>query len=94
MSQGMFGTRKATLISRVAIWTLFLLALFVWPGLFMWAIIVFFLAGRGMPPLNDLTPITPGRKALGYFMFLVLALIIAPLPHALWTAAGIHCPYL
>ena len=94
MAQGMFGTRIGSTISRVAMWTLFLLALFVWPGLFMWAIIIFFLAGRPMPPLNDLTPITPGRRALGWVMFAVLALIIAPLPHAFWSAAGIHCPYL
>jgi len=60
----------------------------------MWAIIVFFLAGRPMPPLNDLTPLTPGRRVLGWAMFVVLALIIAPLPHAFWSAAGIHCPYL
>ena len=75
-------------------WTLFLLALFVWPGLFMWAILVFFLAGHPEPPLNDLTPIGPGRRTVGYVMFAVLAAIIAPLPHALWTAVGIHCPYL
>jgi len=24
----------------------------------------------------------------------ILALILAPLPHSLWTAAGIHSPYV
>jgi membrane-associated protease RseP (regulator of RpoE activity) len=94
MTEGMFGSRISGAISRAAMWTLFLLALFVWPGLFTWAIIVFFIAGPGVPPLNDLSPLTPGRKALGYVMFVVLAMIIAPLPHALWSGAGIHCPYL
>jgi membrane-associated protease RseP (regulator of RpoE activity) len=94
MAQAMFGSRKGTTISRVAMWTLFLLALFVWPGLFMWAVIVFFLAGRAMPPLNDLTPVTRGRRLLGYAMFVVLGLIIAPMPHGFWSAAGIHCPYV
>lgn len=75
-------------------WTLFLLAIFVWPGLMMWAIIVFFIAGRGTPPLNDVTPITPGRRWLGYATFTILASILVPLPHAFWDAAGFHCPYL
>lgn len=95
MARAMFGTRAGATISRIAMWTLFLLALFVWPALFMWAIIVFFIAGRrGTPPLNDLTPITPARRWLGYATFLILALIITPLPHAFWSELGLHCPYL
>jgi peptidase M50-like protein len=42
----MFGSRVGNTISSVAMWSLFLLALFVWPGLMMWALIVFFIAGR------------------------------------------------
>lgn len=90
----MFGQRIGGTISSVAMWTLFLLALFVWPGLMMWAIIVFFIAGRGTPPLNDVTPLTPGRRRLGYLTFAILAAILVPLPHAFWNAAGFHCPYL
>lgn len=94
ISRALFGRRIATTIGSVAMWTLLLLALFVWPGLMMWAIIVFFLAGTSATPLNDLTPLTPGRRWLGYAAFLLLGLILAPLPHALWDNAGIHCPYL
>ena len=94
MARAMFGSRVGRTISTVAMWTLFLLALFVWPGLFMWVLIVFFIAGRGTPPLNDVTPVTTGRRWLGYATFLVLALILAPLPHAFWNEAGIHCPYM
>jgi membrane-associated protease RseP (regulator of RpoE activity) len=94
MARAMFGNRVGQTISTVAMWTLFLLALFVWPGLFMWAIIVFFIAGRSMPPSNDVTPITPARRWLGYATFLILLLIVAPLPHVFWNPAGIHCPYL
>lgn len=93
-ARAMFGMRIGTRISTVAVWSLFLLALFVWPGLMMWALLAFFLAGTAVPPLNDLTPITPGRRWLGYATFLILALILLPLPHALWGAAGIQCPYL
>ncbi len=93
-ARAMFGQRIGGTISSVAMWTLFLLALFVWPGLMMWAIIVFFIAGRGTPPLNDVTPLTPGRRRLGYLTFAILAAILVPLPHAFWNAAGFHCPYL
>ena len=94
MAGAMFGRRTGSIISSVAMWSLFLLALFVWPGLMIWAIIVFFIAGRGATPLNDLTALTPGRRWLGYFTFALLASILVPLPHSLWQAAGIHCPYI
>lgn len=93
-ARAMFGQRIGGTISKLAMWTLFLLALFVWQGLMLWAIIVFFIAGRGTPPLNDMTPISPGRRWLGYATFAILIAIVVPLPHALWSAAGIHCPYL
>lgn len=93
-ARAMFGQRIGGTISSIAMWTLLLLALFVWPALMMWAIIVFFIAGRGTPPLNDVTPLTPGRRWLGYTTFAILASILVPLPHAPWSAVGFHCPYL
>jgi len=94
IAHAMFGRRAGDTIGSVAMWTLLLLGLFVWPGLLMWAIIVFFIAGRGAPPLDDLTPLTPSRHCLGCAAFAILVLILTPLPHALWRAAGIHCPYM
>ncbi len=94
MSSAMFGRRTSGAVGSIAMWTLLLLAIFVWPGLTMWAILVFFIAGTSVPPLNDLTPLTPDRQWIGYAAFGVLALILAPLPHAVWSAAGLHCPYL
>jgi membrane-associated protease RseP (regulator of RpoE activity) len=94
MTRAMFGTRTGMGIGRVAMWSLILLALFVWPGLMTWAIIIFFLAGNPMPPLDDMTPISSGRMWLGYATFAILALIVVPVPRALLSAAGIHCPYL
>lgn len=60
----------------------------------MWAIIVFFIAGTSATPLEDVTSLTPWRRRLGYVTFAILIGILLPLPHALWQAAGIHCPYL
>ena len=94
MARAMFGTRRGQSLSTVALWTLVLLALFVWPGLLMFVLIIFFLVGRGIPPLNDLTPLGTGRRIVGYATFAILLLIVAPLPHAFWQSWGIHCPYL
>jgi Zn-dependent protease len=94
ITRAMFGSRVGVAISSVAMWSLFLLALFVWPGLMMWALIVFFIAGRGAPPLNDITPLDGGRMAVGYFALLILILILAPMPHSLWDIANDVCPYL
>lgn len=92
-TRAMAGTRVGQTVSTIAMWTLFLVAIFVWPSLIMWAFIVFFIAGRSSPPLNDLTPITPGRRLLGYFTFFILALILIPLPVSWWHVLGIYNPY-
>ena len=91
IARAMLGTRIGAVISALSMMALFLLAIFVWPGLLMWAIIVFFLTGRPTPPLNDLSRITPGRFLLGVVAFLILALIVTP---AQWIASGVRCPYL
>lgn len=82
------------MISSVAKWSLFLLALFVWPGLRLWVLIVFLIGGRGSPPLNDVTPLDTGRVVLGYIAILILILILAPMPHSLWDVPNDVSPYL
>lgn len=94
ITRAMFGSRVGQTISSLAMWSLILLALFVWPGLMMWALIIFLIAGRGAPPLNDVTTLDAGRIALGYFAILILILILAPMPHSLWDSVGNICPYL
>lgn len=91
--RALFGRRIGATVGSMAMWSLLLLALFVWPGLMMWAVLVFFVAGSAAPPLNDLTPLTLGRQWLGYAALVILALILIPLPHSLWPQVGIHCPY-
>jgi hypothetical protein len=78
----------------VALFALFLLALFVWSGLLIWAIIVFFIAGiKSPPPLNDFSKLDSRRVALGAFAFVLLFLMLTPVPHAFYNALGIFCPY-
>jgi len=96
IARALFGTRVGTVVSSVAMMSLFLLALFVWPGLMMWAIIVFFIAGRGTPPLNDVSPLPFSRKLLALAAFVILALILIPMPESLHSpeAQDMRCPYL
>ena len=95
IAHAMFGARRGHAISVGGLITLFALALFVWPGLMMWALVVWFIAGdRDAPPLNDVTPLNTGRRVLGWLVFVILAAILIPVPHALYPTFGIHCPYL
>lgn len=95
ISHAMLGSHRAHGVSVAGLTSLLLLALFVWPGLMLWAFIVFFIAGtHDSPAANDVTPIGLPRKALGYFTFLILLLIIIPVPHALYEVITIHTPYL
>ena len=95
ISHAVFGERRAHGISMVALALLFFVALFVWPGLLFWAFIVFFIAGtHDAPAANDVTPVGFPRRALGYFAFAVLLLIILPVPHSLFHVMGIHYRYL
>jgi membrane-associated protease RseP (regulator of RpoE activity) len=95
IAHALFGSRKAHGLSMVALAALFFLALFVWPGLMFWAFIVFFIAGtHDAPAANDITTVDFPRMALGCFAFLLLLLIIVPVPHSLYEAIGVHSGYL
>jgi len=44
-------------------------------------LIVWMIAGtRDMPPLNDVTPVGGSRMALGLFTFILLAMMLIPMP--------------
>lgn len=48
---------------------------------FVWAALLFFLIGfHHTPPLDDLTPLSPGRRILGGLCLLLLVLLIPPVP--------------
>jgi membrane-associated protease RseP (regulator of RpoE activity) len=48
---------------------------------FSWAVLVMFLVGFDhSPPLDDLTPLTPGRRRLGVLCLVLLVLLLPPIP--------------
>lgn len=95
MADAMLGRARSAALGTAALLGLLFLGLFVWSGLLTWAFIVYFVAGcKGMPPLNDVTPLSLRRQAVGIFAFVLLVLILMPVPHRLYDALAIHCPYL
>lgn len=95
IADALFGVRRSATIGSVALFALLFLGLFVWSGLLMWALIAFLLAGsKGVASQNDLVPVRTGRFAIGILAFVILCLILIPVPHAFYESLGIHCPYL
>lgn len=95
MADAMFGRRASSFLSGAAIVVLVILGMFVWSGLLFWAFIAFFVAGRkGLPPLNDIDCLGPGRLAAGWLAFGILSAILMPVPHALLETLCSKCPYL
>lgn len=94
IAHALFGRKNANTIGMVSLFSLFLLGLFVWSGLLTWAIIVFFLAGiKSAPPLNDVTKLDSKRVAIGLIAFIILFMILIPVPHSFYQSLGINCPY-
>ena len=51
---------------------------------FVWAFLLLFVMGfRHQPPLDDLSPLSPGRYAVGFFCLLLLILLVPPVPIAI-----------
>jgi membrane-associated protease RseP (regulator of RpoE activity) len=84
IAYGLFGRRHARTISVGAVVAMLVLGLFVWPGLLTWAVLVTLLAGfTHMPALDDVTRPNAVRFALGALAFVILALIVVPVPDEL-----------
>lgn len=95
VAYALLGRARAERLAKLSLFALVLLGIFVWPGLFYWAIIVYFLAGvRGLPPLDDVTPMTPIRWGIGLLALALLLLILFPVPHNFAKTIGLHCPYV
>ncbi|CCH66308.1 Zinc metalloprotease [Richelia intracellularis HH01] len=75
----MFGQKSAMFISQVSRLLCLLLSL-VQPGVFLWAIILFFMPLIDEPALNDVTELDNKRDTLGLVMIALLISILLPIP--------------
>ena len=53
---------------------------FVWPGWWLWAFLIFLLGRLHAEPLDQITPLDPGRRALALFGLVVFVLVFIPVP--------------
>jgi hypothetical protein len=65
-------------------WPIIVLALvgmgFVWPGWFIWAGLIFFLARSHAEPLDEITPLDGGRRLLAVLGLAIFVLTFTPVP--------------
>jgi hypothetical protein len=53
---------------------------FFWNGWWLWIALLFFFGRQSADPLDQITELDPGRRALAYFMILVFILVFMPVP--------------
>jgi len=53
---------------------------FFWSGWWLWVGLLFFFGRQSADPLDQITELDPGRRALAYFMILVFILVFIPVP--------------
>jgi membrane-associated protease RseP (regulator of RpoE activity) len=75
-----FVGERHGLLSKVFIAALVPLGLLYWPW-FLWALLLLIL-GRRHPPIFDATPLSSGRRLLGYLAFLIFGLCFMAAPIA------------
>jgi membrane-associated protease RseP (regulator of RpoE activity) len=81
IAYALFG-RRHRLVGVVTFAALLALGLVTGAANWMvWAVLLFFLVGlHHSPPLDDLTPLTPGRYVVGVICLILLVLLIPPVP--------------
>jgi membrane-associated protease RseP (regulator of RpoE activity) len=81
IAYALFGRRHA-LISKLAVAGLVVIGVsFGSVNWLVWAALIVALMGfRHMPTMDDVTALDPGRRALGLFALLLLALLLPPVP--------------
>jgi membrane-associated protease RseP (regulator of RpoE activity) len=81
IAYGLLGRRRARTVSIAAVLVMAGLGFLGWPGLLTWALLVALIAGFShMPALDDVTPPDAKRYALGALAFILMILILLPVP--------------
>ncbi|MCI0548272.1 MAG: site-2 protease family protein [Candidatus Rokubacteria bacterium] len=81
IAYALFGRRHRAVSVATFVLLLLLAALTGSLNWVVWAALLFFLIGfHHAPPLDDLTPLSPGRYATGVLCLILLVLLIPPVP--------------
>jgi hypothetical protein len=72
--------RAARPLGIITFGTMILAGFTIWSGWWTWALFVFFTGLRHAQPLNDITPLDPARKVIGFLTLIWFLLIIVPKP--------------
>jgi membrane-associated protease RseP (regulator of RpoE activity) len=75
----LLGERWARIILWVVLAVLAALA-FLWQGWILWVALIFIFGRMRVAPLDDVTPLTAGQRALALLMLAIFILIFAPIP--------------
>lgn len=81
IAYALFG-RRHRLVGMLTVAATLGLGLITWsPNWFVWAALVIFLIGfHHSPPLDDVTPLSAGRRAVGALCLVLFILLIPPVP--------------
>jgi membrane-associated protease RseP (regulator of RpoE activity) len=81
IAYALFGRHHRTVGVATVVATIGL-GLITWsPNWFVWSALVVFLIGlHHSPPLDDVTPLSPGRRAVGALCLILFVLLIPPVP--------------
>jgi len=69
--------------ARYLTWVIIVVALglaFLWPGWLLWAVLIFVLARVSVPPLDDVTPLTPDQTIVAILLLVTFVLTFTPIP--------------
>ncbi len=74
----LFG-KKLRYAFPVIIFILAVLGVF-WSGWWLWIVMLFFFGRQSAEPLDQITELDPGRRALAWFMIIIFILVFMPVP--------------
>lgn len=72
--------RRHRLISQLGLLLILSLGFLFWPGWFVWGVLLLAIGLQHTPTMDDITPLDPRRRLLGYFALLLLLLLLPPIP--------------